>query len=83
MGVAQNEIQLAFLWRGTTGQNMKKETILYLKLKHPLLHYQLQQARYRALAAKAINARLLYAPTILTRALLLLSIMFDAYLVDL
>ena len=39
-----------------------------------------KQARYRALAAKAIK---LYAPTLINSALVKLIIMFDAYLLDL
>ena len=39
---------------------------------------EIKQARYRALAAKAINARLLYAPTIIINTLLQVTIMFDA-----
>ena len=44
---------------------------------------QYQQALFGALAAKAINAMLLDAETIITSVLLQLTIVFDAYLVDL
>ena len=42
-----------------------------------------KQALLGALAAKAVNARLLDAATIVTSVLIQLTIMIDAYLVDL